>query len=337
MRFLRGDRLDAVCPLKMSSTPFCDNPFNRNFTIADIGTIMDRLEELRTFVAVADQASFAEAARRMRISPTAASRAVASLEASLGATLLQRTTRSVRLTEDGAAYLEHCRAALAELDDAALALRGDGATPGGTLVITAPVAFGRLHILPVAVRLLRTHGAIKVELTLIDRVVRLVDEGIDVAVRIGDLSDSSLHALKITEVRRVLVASPGYLALRGSPANVPALHDHALISFAELDRALEWRFGPGGKPAIRIEPRLIVNTADAVIAAAMDGMGIARVLSYQAIEAIAAGKLVTLLDDMSPPPIPVHLVYQANRRASVNVRAFIDAAREHFGELRLTA
>ncbi|MFA5966467.1 MAG: LysR family transcriptional regulator [Sphingomonas sp.] len=298
---------------------------------------MDRLEELRTFVAVADQASFAEAARRMRISPTAASRAVASLEVSLGTTLLQRTTRSVRLTEDGAAYLDRCRAALAELDDAALALRGDGANPGGTLVITAPVAFGRLHILPITACLLRAHDMLKVELTLIDRVVRLVDEGIDVAVRIGDLSDSALHALKVSEVRRILVASPAYLALRGTPANVPALHDHALISFAELDRALEWRFGPGGKPAIRIEPRLVVNTADAVIAAAVDGMGIARVLSYQAIEAIAAGKLVTLLDDMSPPPIPVHLVYQANRRASVNVRAFIDAAREHFGKLHLTA
>lgn len=298
---------------------------------------MDRLEELRTFVAVADQASFAEAARRMRISPTAASRAVASLEVSLGTTLLQRTTRSVRLTEDGAAYLDRCRAALAELDDAALALRGDGANPGGTLVITAPVAFGRLHILPITACLLRAHDMLKVELTLIDRVVRLVDEGIDVAVRIGDLSDSALHALKVSEVRRILVASPAYLALRGTPANVPALHDHALISFAELDRALEWRFGPGGKPAIRIEPRLVVNTADAVIAAAVDGMGIARVLSYQAIEAIAAGKLVTLLDDMSPPPIPVHFVYQANRRASVNVRAFIDAAREHFGKLHLTA
>lgn len=298
---------------------------------------MDRLDELRTFVAVADQASFSEAARRMRISPTAASRAVASLEVSLGTTLLQRTTRSVRLTEDGAAYLDRCRVALAELDDAALALRGDGATPGGTLVVTAPVAFGRLHILPIAACLLRAHGALKVELTLIDRVVRLVDEGIDVAVRIGDLSDSALHALKVSEVRRILVASPDYLARRGAPANVPALHDHALISFAELDRALEWRFGPGGKPAIRIEPRLVVNSADAVIAAAEDGMGIARVLSYQAIEAIAAGKLVTLLDDMSPPPMPVHLVYQANRRASVNVRAFIDAAREHFGRLRLTA
>ena len=296
---------------------------------------MDRLEMLRTFVAVADQASFAEAARRMRISPTAASRAVAALEMSLGTALLRRTTRSVRLTDEGATYLERCRAALADLDDAALTLRGDGATPGGRLVITAPVTFGRLHILPVAAGLLRTHPALEVELTLIDRVVRLVDEGIDVAVRIGDLSDSSLQALKVAEVRRVLVASPGYLAAYGAPENAPALHGHALISFTEMDRAPEWRFGPSRKPAIRIEPRLSVNTADAAIAAAVGDMGITRVLSYQALDAIGSGQLVTILDSLAPPPVPVHLVYQANRRASVNVRAFIESAREYFGKLNL--
>jgi len=296
---------------------------------------MDRLEMLRTFVAVADNASFAKAARRLRISPTAASRAVAALEQSLGTALLHRTTRSVRLSEEGATYLERCRAALADLDDAALALRGDGATPGGRLVVTAPVTFGRLHILPAAIALLRTHPALEVELTLIDRIVRLVDEGIDVAVRIGDLSDSSLHALKIAEVRRVLIASPGYLASYGTPTNVKALHGHALISFSELDRAHEWRFGPAGKPAIRIEPRLTLNTADAAIAAAVEGIGIVRVLSYQAIDAIAAGRLVTLLDGFAPPPVPVHLVYQANRRASVNVRAFINSARAHFARLDL--
>ncbi|GAC1612201.1 MAG: LysR family transcriptional regulator [Novosphingobium sp.] len=298
---------------------------------------MDRLDALRTFVAVADQASFTEAARTMRISPTAASRAVASLEAALGTTLLRRTTRSVRLTEQGAAYLEHCRTALIELDDAALSLRGVGATPGGTLVITAPVTFGRLHILPLVSRVLRAHQGLRVSLTLIDRVVRLVDEGIDVAVRIGDLSDSSLHALKVAEVRRIMVASPAYLAARGVPENIPALHDHDLISFAELDRAPEWRFGPSGKPAIRIEPRLIVNTADATIAAAIDGVGIARVLSYQALDALASGELVALHDQFAPPPVPVHLVYQANRRASVNVRAFVEAARGHFSGLDLTA
>ena len=242
----------------------------------------------------------------------------------------------MRLTDEGAAYLERCRAALIELDDAALALQGAGALPGGSLAVTAPVTFGRLHILPIATGLLRDHPRLDVELTLIDRVVRLVDEGIDVAVRIGDLSDSSLHALKVAEVRRVLVASPGYLAAHGAPGNVPALHGHALISFTEIDRAHEWRFGTTGKTAIRIEPRLTVNTADAAIAAATDGVGIARVLSYQALAAIASGRLVTVLDGAAPPPAPVHLVYQANRRASVNVRAFIDAARAHFRGLDLT-
>lgn len=296
---------------------------------------MDRLKMLRTFVEVADQASFAEAARRMRISPTAASRAVSALETSLGVPLLRRTTRSVRLTEEGAAYLERCRAAIAELDDAALELGGDGAAPRGTLVLTAPVVFGRIHILPIVTGLLRDHPTLKVELTLVDRVVRLAEEGIDVAVRIGDLSDSSLHALKVAEVRRQLVASPAYLVARGTPESVSALHQHSLIAFTELDRAQEWRFGPAGKPAIRIEPRLTVNTADAAIAAAVDGVGIARVLSYQAMDAIASGRLVTLLDDFAPPPVPVHLVYQASRRTSVNIRAFIDAARARFERLNL--
>ncbi len=296
---------------------------------------MDRLEMLRTFVAVADHASFTEAARRLHVSPTAASRAIAALEQSLGKPLLRRTTRSVRLTEDGATYLARCRIALADLDDAALALRGDGATPGGTLVITAPVTFGRLHILPIVTELLRTYPALKAELTLIDRIVRLVDEGIDLAVRIGDLSDSSLHALKLGEVRRILVASPAYLAAHGVPANVPGLHGHALISFTELERSHEWRFGSAGKPAVRVEPRVTLNGADAAIEAAAAGVGIARVLSYQAMDAIASGRLVTVLDEYAPPPVPVHLVFQANRRASVNVRAFIDAARVYFSGLSL--
>ncbi len=297
---------------------------------------MDRIDMLRTFVAVADRASFAEAARRMRISPTAASRAVATLEESLGTVLLRRTTRSVRLTEEGVAYLQHCRAALGELDDAALALRGDKATPSGTLVLSAPVTFGRLHILPIVTTLLRANPGLKVELALIDRVVRLVDEGVDVAIRIGDLSDSGLHALKVAEVRRVLVASPAYLAERGTPANVPALHDHALLSFTEIDRAQEWRFGLRGKIAIRIEPRLTLNTADAAVRAAIDGLGIVRLLSYQTLDAVASGKLVTVFDELAPPPIPVHLVYQASRRASINVRALIDAAREYFSGLDLS-
>jgi DNA-binding transcriptional LysR family regulator len=291
---------------------------------------MDRLDMLRTFVAIVDYGSFAEAARRMQISPTAASRAVTSLEQSLGTALLRRTTRSVRVTDEGAIYLERCRTALADLDEAALAVRGVNALPGGTLVITAPVMFGRLHILPVVTALLHSYPDLNVQLTLTDRVVRLVDEGIDVAVRVGDLSDSSLQALKVVEVRRIMVASPAYLEAHGVPRNVPALHDHTLIAFTELDRSLEWRFGVGGKSAIRIEPRLTVSTADAAIAAAVDGVGIARMLSYQVAGPIASGQLVSLLDDLAPAAVPVHLVYQANRRGSINVRTFIETARARF-------
>lgn len=296
---------------------------------------MDRLDMLRTFVAIVDHGSFAEAARRMQISPTAASRAVTSLEQSLGTVLLRRTTRSVRVTDEGAIYLERCRTALADLDEAALAVRGVNALPGGTLVITAPVMFGRLHILPVVTALLHSYPDLNIQLTLTDRVVRLVDEGVDVAVRVGDLSDSSLHALKVAEVRRILVASPSYLEAHGVPRNVPALHDHTLIAFTELERSLEWRFGTGGKSAIRIEPRLTVSTADAAIAAAMDGVGIARMLSYQVASPIASGQLVTLLDDLAPAAMPVHLVYQANRRGSVNVRTFIETARTRLAGLNL--
>jgi len=179
---------------------------------------MDRFEALKTFVAVADHRSFAEAARRLRISPTAASRAIADLEEALGVTLLRRTTRAVGLTPEGAAYLDRCRIALDELDDAERSLRGENAEPRGELIVTAPVVFGRMHILPIVTKLLRAHPQLDVHLILVDRVIRLVEEGIDVAVRIADLSDSSLHAIRVAEVRRVLVASPAYLAERGVPA-----------------------------------------------------------------------------------------------------------------------
>ena len=173
---------------------------------------MDRFEALKTFVAVADHRSFAEAARTLRISPTAASRAISDLEQALGVSLLRRTTRSVGLTPEGAAYLERCRIALDELDDAEHSLRGENAEPRGELIVTAPVVFGRMHILPIVTELLRAHPQLNVQLMLVDRVIRLVEEGVDVAVRIADLSDSSLHVVRLAEVRRVLVASPGYLA-----------------------------------------------------------------------------------------------------------------------------
>jgi DNA-binding transcriptional LysR family regulator len=227
--------------------------------------------------------------------------------------------------------VERCRAALADLEDAAEMLRGRTSEPRGTLVVTAPVVFGRLHVLPVVTQLLTQFPALDVRLMLIDRVVRLAEEGVDVAVRIADLSDSALHALRVAEVRRVLTASPDYLALHGEPISAQELHGHALISFDQLAGAnSEWRFGQTGKPAIRIAPRLTVNSADAAIAAARAGLGIVRTLSYQVAEDIAAGRLESVLVDLEPPPVPVNLVFQASRRSAPNVRAFLDAAKLHF-------
>jgi DNA-binding transcriptional LysR family regulator len=290
---------------------------------------MDRFEALRTFVAVADHRSFAEAARRLRISPTAASRAIADLEKTLGVTLLRRTTRSVGLTPEGASYLERCRIALNELDDAERSLRGENAEPRGELIVTAPVVFGRMHILPIVTKLLRAHRQLDVHLILVDRVIRLVEEGIDVAVRIADLSDSSLHAIRVAEVRRVLVASPAYLAERDVPAQVSDLLKHDLIAFDSFALNSEWRFTKSGRPAIRCEPRLLID-------AALDGLGIARALSYQVDAHVRAGRLRYVLPEFDPPGVPVSLLFQASRRGSPNVQALIAAAQEYFRSGKIT-
>jgi len=220
---------------------------------------MDRLEVLRTFVAVAELSSFAKAARRLRISPTAATRAIAALEEELGVAVLRRTTRSVGLTEEGAAFLERCRPALAELEDAARSARGHGAEPRGTLVMTAPVVFGRMYIRPLATELLRLDPKLNVQPILTDRICRLVDEGIDLALRIAELSDSALRAVRVGELRRVLVASPSYLAARGVPATVAALPKHNLIAFDNFTPNGEWRFRSPPRSAIRVEPRLLTD------------------------------------------------------------------------------
>ncbi len=288
---------------------------------------MDGLDRLRVFVAIADKASFTEAARALGISPTATSRGMAELETSLGVALLRRTTRSVTLTPEGAAYLERCRRVLEDLDDAARSIRGDKAEPRGLLIVTAPVLFGRMHILPIVTRLLRAYPGLDVRLTLTDRFARLVEEGVDVAVRIGDLADSSLHALRLTEVRRVLIASPAYLAARGEPTTPTDLRGHDIIAFEGFALNGEWRFGPKLETVVRCEPRLLTDSIEAAIDAAIEGIGIARTLSYQVDHHVAAGRLRYLLTDLEPPPWPVNLVYQANRLRSPNVRVFLDEAR----------
>jgi DNA-binding transcriptional LysR family regulator len=290
---------------------------------------MDRLDAMRIFVAVARLGSFVEAARQLRLSPSVVTRAIAQLEERLGLTLLGRTTRSLRLTERGEVYLESCRQILADIESAERQLRGEDAVPRGELTVAAPIVFGRLHVLPIVERLLGEHRGLTIRFTLSDRLVHLVEDGVDVAMRIGDLADSSLIAVTIGAVSRVVVASPAYLAQRGVPTAPAMLAKHDCIAFENVDATDDWRFKPGEKP-VHIEPRLALNSADAAIAAAEAGIGIIRTLSYQVREAVSAGRLVAILQDFAPPPSPVRIVYPARRIASANVAVFIKTAREHF-------
>jgi DNA-binding transcriptional LysR family regulator len=298
---------------------------------------VDRLDAMRLFAAVADLGSFAEAARRQRVSPATATRAVALLEDQLGVTLLRRTTRSVRPTERGALYLERCRDLLRDLDEAEHAVRGQDAEPRGPLAVAAPLVFGRLHVLPIVQDLLRSHPSLSVRLTLSDRLSHLVEEEIDVAVRIGEPADSALLAIRVGEVRRVVSAAPAYLAARGIPAVPADLAVHDIVAFEGIDAPGEWRFGADENIVVQIRPRLAVNSADAAIAAAEAGLGITRTLSYQVADAIGAGRLVLVLDAFSTRPVPVLVVHPPRRVASANVAAFVRAARARLSTLPAVA
>ncbi|HLG84119.1 MAG TPA: LysR family transcriptional regulator [Bradyrhizobium sp.] len=286
---------------------------------------MERLRTLRTFIGVAEHASFAEAGRRLNMSPTTVTRTVAALEASLGVQLLMRTTRSVRLTEQGAVFLERARAGIAEIDGAFDAVRGSKLAPRGTLTVTAPVMFGRLHVLPIVAEMLRLYPDLQIRLLLLDRVVRLVEEGIDIAVRIADLPDSALHMLRIGEVRRVLSASPAYLQERGEPAALADLRHHDLIAVEdEVGPQRGWGVEAGRRAR---PPRLSVNNVDAAIVAAVSGLGIVRTLSYQVADHIAAGRLRPVLAKEKAPAVPVSLLFQGGRKDQPNIRAFTEVAR----------
>ncbi|MDE2403255.1 MAG: LysR family transcriptional regulator [Sphingomonadales bacterium] len=288
---------------------------------------MDRFAALKAFVAVAEQASFAEAARRTGVSPSVITRTIAALEGHLGSALFQRSTRRVTLTPAGTLLLDRARAILTQLDDAERAVAGDRSEPAGDLAITAPVMFGRLRVVPVVAELLQRHAALAIRLLLVDRNVRLVEEGIDVAVRVGPLADSALIATRIGEVRQAIVASPAYCARMGTPQAPADLARHHAILGDNVRVSHTWRFGPTAARKVAVTPRLTVNSLDAALAAARAGTGIANMLSYQVRDALADGSLVELLPDHAPPPLPVHLVFPANRAWLPSVRAFIAAMR----------
>jgi DNA-binding transcriptional LysR family regulator len=287
---------------------------------------MDRLEEWRMFVEVARRQSFSATARALRKSPQVVTRAIAALEERVGTRLLHRTTRSVSLTSDGAEYLERANRALVEVAhletpaEASPELRG-------TVTVTAPVLFGQLHVVPLVKRFLAEHASVAVRLVLVDRVISLAEESIDVAIRIGELPDSALRARAIGKVRHVLVASPAYLRSAGTPKQPEELARHACIAFTgTTPLANRWSFPgrrarPGRARNVVVHPRLEVNTGQAAIAAALLGLGIARVYSYQ----IAGTPLRILLEDYEPPPLPVHVV-QLPGVTSRATAAFVELA-----------
>jgi DNA-binding transcriptional LysR family regulator len=288
---------------------------------------MDRLQAMTTFVAVVDSGGFASAARKLNLSPPMVTRAVAELEERLGLRLLTRTTRFVRVTDAGARYAEDCRRILAEIDEAETTATGTHAAPRGTLTITAPVLFGQLHVTPVLVDYLKQFPEVDAQCLFLDRVVNLVEEGIDVAVRIGELPDSSLQAVRVGRVRRVLVASPAYLQVQGVPRRPEELAAHTITSAAGVSPAPDWRFNDAGSPLVqRMQPRLRTTTNDSAIAAALAGLGITRLLSYQVATHVRSGALQVVLEDFETAPMPVHVVHHEGRRATQKVRAFVDLA-----------
>lgn len=290
---------------------------------------MDRFHLMTVFVAVAEEESFAAAARRLRMSPPAVTRAVAFLEERLGVRLLTRTTRLVRTTDAGVRYLEDARRILLDADEADEAAAGVNATPRGHLAVTAPVIFGKIYVMPVITAYQLAFNETTVSALFVDRVVNLVDEGLDVGIRIGLLPDSSLRAIRVGQVRRVVCASPVYLKKYGPP-KVPAnLFQHRIIAATSVSVGSEWTFAKGKeKFGVRLSPRILVNTNDGALEAAKSGFGLTRLLSYQVANELAAGTLKTVLTEFEEASLPVHVIHREGRHGSAKVRSFVDLAVE---------
>ncbi len=285
---------------------------------------MDRIEEMTVFVAVAELGGFASASRKLKLSAPTITRAVAALEAQVGAELFVRTTRFVRLTESGERYLQDCRRILHELEEAEAQAAGAHLAPQGTLVIAAPIVFGQRLLLPLLVEFLQQYPAVSARALLVDRPVQLSEEGIDCAFRMGELPDSALVATPLGHIRRIVCASPGYLAAHGQPQQPQEVIDHALVVSAADGRSDRWRFVDGDRDVdIDIEPRLVVSTNEAAISAALGGWGLTRVMSYQVNAELQRGELQRVLQGYEGKPLPVWLVNAEGRRAAAKLRSFI--------------
>lgn len=282
---------------------------------------MNRFHEMSVFLAVAEAQGFAAAARRLAMSAPTVTRSVAALERRLGTLLLVRTTRSLRLTEAGERYAADCRRILEAVEQADDAAAGAMAAPRGSLHITAPARFGELHVMPAVLGYLRQHREVSVRALLVDRVVNLLDEGVDVAVRIGALPDSTLTAVPVGQVRRVVCASPEFLRRHGTPDNPDALARFCTITAG----GSQWRFLQDGQlRRLPLESQLTVTSFQAAVAAACEGWGLTQVVSYQVARDLASGALRVVLRDYETPPLPVHVVFPEGRKSSAKVRSFVD-------------
>ena len=290
---------------------------------------MDRFHLMTVYVAVAEEESFAAAARRLHMSPPAVTRAVALLEERLGVRLLTRTTRLVRATEAGARYLEDSRRILLEVNEADEAAAGVNATPRGHLAVTAPMLFGKLYVMPIITAYQRIFQETTVSALFVDRVVNLLDEGLDVGIRIGQLPDSTLRAIRVGQVRRVVCAAPAYLASHGIPKTPADLAGHQIIAATAISTGSDWIFANGGeKLRVKLNPRILVNTNDGALEAAKDGFGLTRLISYQVANELAAGQLKTVLSRYEDAPLPIHVIHREGRHRSAKVRSFVDFAVE---------
>lgn len=288
---------------------------------------MDRFEAMSTLLAAVEAGSLSAASRELGTPLATVSRRVSDLEAHLGTRLVTRTSRRLTLTEAGRDYVAACKAIIADVEEAERAAAGQYRSPRGDLTITAPVVFGRLHVLPVVAAFLTAYPDIDVRLTLADRTANLFEERIDVAVRIGALPDSSLVAARIGAIRRVVCASPDFLATHGVPREPIDLSALDCVTFEGLSSPAAWNFDlPKGQVSVPIRSRLTVTTAEAAVDAAIAGLGITRVLHYQAADAEQAGRLRIVLEDFEPKPWPVSVVHRGQGPAPVKLRAFIDFA-----------
>lgn len=290
---------------------------------------MDKLREMEVFVAVVDRGSFTGASDKLAMSTAAVSRAVNSLESRLGTPLLARTTRTIRPTDAGTAYLEACRKVLDTITDAEANIAADQQNPVGTLTVSAPVLFGQRYIAPLVNAFALRYPDVNINAVYADRTARLLEEGVDIAIRIGHLGDSSTFAVPLGFVRRRTYAAPSYLAAHGEPLHPRDLTQHQCVSFTGVSPPLEWVFNENGsRLPVRLQPRMIVDLGPAAILAAVDGVGITQFLSYQAAPELIEGRLQAVLTAFEPESIPVSLLHVERRSTSGKIRAFVDFVTE---------